>query len=129
MKKIRLSRKSQARNRLDRNLLSSLFLYEKIRTTSAKSRLLKNHGQSLISRVSSSSDSLGLRRFLEANLYGGAVARVLDTKGQYTGIRTIKMGYRYGDGAEQSFVALIKKEGDEIKKLKKGQKKVVDDEV
>lgn len=123
MKQRKISRKSQNSNRMNRNMVSSLFLYEQVKTTVAKARILKQEAQRVISKINSSSDTLILQRYLKSYLYGGAVKKAIDTKGLYTGVTIVKTSERFGDGTMMSFVSLKKAKEDLPKDKKEAIKK------
>lgn len=118
MKKIKLSRKFQNRNRLGRGLVSSLLLYEKVLTTETKARMLKQETERVVSRLNTAKDDLLLMRYLKANLYGGAVKKAFDNKGQFASVSTVKLFQRHGDGTRMCQVVLNRVE----KKSKNSQK-------
>jgi len=108
MKKIKLSRKSQQKKRLVKNLLSSLILFEQIKTTSAKAKALKQDGQRLISKIKSEKNEVNLKRYLSGELYGGAREKAYDNRDLLTSIEIYKLSKRLGDGANIVIVKLSK---------------------
>lgn len=87
-----------------KNLAASLVLYEKVRTTEAKARLVRPYVERLI--TTAKQPTLAHRRQLLAKLPGeGPVKKLLevlgpryqDRRGGYT--RTVKLGTRVGDQA------------------------------
>ena len=107
-----LSRKSQPRKHLMRNMATSLILYEKMTTTRAKAKALKPFIEKIITTGKIS--SLTSRKKLIGLLYSKkAVKKVLevlspkfkDSKGGYT--RIIHLGTRKGDGAFISRIEFI----------------------
>jgi large subunit ribosomal protein L17 len=106
-----------------RNLVTSLFEHEKLKTTDAKAKELRPLAERLIGL--GKRGDLHARRLVSAVVRKAEVVRKLfDTispryqsrNGGY--IRILKMGYRPGDGAAVSIVELIS-EGKEVKALKK----------
>ena len=106
MKKIKLSRKSQQRKRLVKNLLSSLILFEQVKTTSTKARALKQSGQRLISKIKSEKNIVSLKRCLASELYGGACEKAFDNRDLFQDIAVYKLSKRLGDGANIVIVKL-----------------------
>lgn len=108
----KLSRKSDNRNHLYRNLATSLVLYEKIETTEAKSKDLKKIIDSLISTAKK--NDLSARRAVLAYLFDKnavdkmfevIVPRYADISGGYASIH--KLSYRKGDGALKCVIELL----------------------
>lgn len=108
MKKRKISRKSQNSDRMNRNMVSSLFLYEQIKTTTAKARILKQEAQKVIGKINSTTDNLNLQRYLQSYLYGGAVKKAIETKNTFTGVTVFRTAERFGDGSMMAVVSLIK---------------------
>ena len=113
-----LSRKSSQRKALKRNMVTSLFRYERIETTKAKAlevRKMADHN----------------RRVIASDIYDEAVVAKLfkeiapmftERKGGYT--RILKTGNRLGDAAEMVILELVEKtEKKEAKAEKKASKK------
>lgn len=107
-----LDRKVGPRKAMLRNLAVSLFLYEKIKTTKAKAKVLKSFAEKLITK--GKKNDLTARRYLLKYLYKeSAVKKVLedisprykDRKGGYT--RILKIGRRQGDAAEIVQIELV----------------------
>jgi len=121
----KLGRTTSHRFAMLRNLVTSLFEHERIRTTDAKAKELRPLAEKMI--------GLGKRGDLHARRQALAVVRrheivrklfdILSPRyksrnGGY--IRIVKMGRRHGDGAPFSLVELIS-EGRETKGLKKSK--------
>ncbi len=111
-KKKILSRKHAPREALMRGLCTSLILYEKIRTTKAKAKVLRSRVEKLITL--GKEKNLTSRRRLLSELYvKNAADKVLDVfgpkykerKGGYT--RIIPIGSRKGDGAEMVIIEFV----------------------
>lgn len=107
-----LDRKVGPRKALLRGLAVSLILYEKIKTTKAKAKVIRPIVERLITRGKNS--TLASRRYLLKYLYKeSAVKKVLeelgprykDRKGGYT--RILSIGQRQGDGAEVAQIELV----------------------
>jgi large subunit ribosomal protein L17 len=93
-------------------MMTSLFRYERIRTTKAKALEVRRSAEKLITRAKV--DSVHNRRLVSARLYDeGIVAklftdialRMKERPGGYT--RIIKLGERYGDAAELVLLELV----------------------
>jgi large subunit ribosomal protein L17 len=124
------------RKAMVRNMMTSLFNKERIKTTKAKALEVRRFAEKLITRAKV--DSVHNRRIASSRLYDeGIVAklftdigpRMKDRNGGYT--RIVKLGQRYGDAAEIVILELVdykldsenKKDGTGAKK-KKGEKNV-----
>lgn len=134
-----LERMAAHRKALHRNMVTSLFRYERIQTTKAKAREIRRSAERLITRAKV--DSVHNRRIVSARLYDeGMVAklftdigpRMKERAGGYT--RIIKLGERYGDAAEIVILELVdykldtgdkteKKAGDKKAKVKESKDK------
>jgi large subunit ribosomal protein L17 len=126
-----LDRSSAHRKALHRNMVTSLFRYERIRTTKAKALEIRRSAEKLITRAKL--DSVHNRRIVSARLFDeGIVAklftdiavRMKERPGGYT--RIIKLGERAGDAAEVVVLELVDykldTEGASDKKAKKAGK-------
>jgi large subunit ribosomal protein L17 len=124
-----------SRKALHRSMVTSLFRYERIRTTKAKALEIRRSAEKLITRAKV--DSVHNRRLVSARLYDeGIVAklftnialRMKERPGGYT--RIIKLGERLGDAAEVVILELVDykldTEGATGKKAKKTDKKKAD---
>ncbi|MDR2500911.1 MAG: 50S ribosomal protein L17 [Treponema sp.] len=107
-----LERSSAHRKALRRNMLTSLFRYERIRTTKAKALEIRRSAEKMITRAKV--DSVHNRRIVSSRLYDeGIVAklftniapRMKERPGGYT--RILKLGERYGDAAEVVILELV----------------------
>ena len=127
-----LERKSAHRKAMIRNMVGSLFRYERIKTTKTKARAVRRTAERLITRAKI--DSVHNRRIASSRLYDeGVVAklftnigpRMKDRPGGYT--RIIKLGARTGDASEIVILELVDfvlKTGEEKdKKARKAEKK------
>jgi len=125
-----LQRMASHRKALHRNMVTSLFKQERIRTTKAKALEVRRTAEKMITRAKE--DTVHNRRIVSSRLYNeGIVAklftviapRMKDRNGGYT--RIIKLGERKGDAAEVVILELVdyKLDTTEKKKGKKGEEK------
>lgn len=124
----RLSRKSAHRKAMLRNMLTSLFRYERITTTKAKALVVRSLAEKMITRAKS--DSVHNRRMASRKLYDeGVVAklyneigpRFTERPGGYT--RILKTGYRRNDAADMVILELVEEAQAETKKSKAKKEK------
>jgi len=108
----KLSRHTQHRELMFRNMLVSLLQYERIKTTLAKGKELRNWADRIISL--GKKGTLHARRQAFALLRNEGIVKKLfdeiapkfkDREGGYT--RVYKLGWRQGDGAPLSLVELV----------------------
>jgi large subunit ribosomal protein L17 len=119
----KLGRTTSHRFAMLRNLVTSLFEHEKLKTTDAKAKELRPLAEKLIG-LGKRGDLHARRQVMAVVRKAEVVRKLFDTlsprykerNGGY--IRIVKMGYRPGDGAPVSIVELIS-EGKEPKALKK----------
>ncbi len=125
-----LSRKSSQRKALVRNMVTSLFRYERIETTQAKALEVRKSAEKMITRAKV--DNVHNRRIIARDLYDEAIVAKLfkeiapmftERKGGYT--RILKTGNRLGDAAEMVILELVEKTAKPEKKedSKKAAKK------
>ena len=127
-----LERMPAHRKALHRNMVTSLFRYERIRTTKVKALAIRRSAEKLITRAKV--DSVHNRRIVTGRLFDeGIVAKLFTTiaprmkerPGGYT--RIVKLGERPGDASEIVILELVdyKLNADEAsdKKAKKDSKK------
>ena len=109
-----LSRNSSERKALKRNMVTSLFRYERIETTKAKALEVKRMAEKMITRAKE--DTVHNRRIVAQDIYDEAVVAKLfkeiapmfaERKGGYT--RILKTGNRLGDAAEMVILELVEK--------------------
>ena len=121
---LKLNRTSSHRNAMFRNMVTSLFKYEKIRTTDVKAKELRRWADNLITLAKRG--DLHARRHVLAivmekdvvrKLFESAAQRYGSTSGGYT--RITKLGRRRGDAAPISMIELIVSDTDIKKKKKK----------
>jgi len=130
-----LQRMSAHRKALHRNMVTSLFKQERIRTTKAKALEIRRTAEKMITRAKL--DTVHNRRIVSGRLYDeGIVAklftniapRMKDRDGGYT--RIIKLGERKGDAAEVVILELVDYKldtGEDKKKSKKSEEKSKED--
>lgn len=116
MKKIKLSKKFQARNRLIRNMVSSLILFEQIQTTPQKAKALKAKAEEFFSKIKKMDNEVNTKRYINSILYGGAQDKAFDFKDSFKHIKTYRIENRLGDNAQMMIVKLIIEEKTPVKK-------------
>ena len=126
-----LERMAAHRKALHRNMVTSLFRYERIRTTKAKALAIRRSAEKLITRAKV--DSVHNRRIVSGRLYDEGIVvklftniapRMKERNGGYT--RILKLGARAGDAAEEVILELVDYKldtGDGKKKAKKKEAK------
>ena len=111
-----LSRTASHRKATLRNMATSLFRHERIRTTQAKAKELRPFAEKLI--TISKTDDVHSRRKVRRHvndreilqkLFDQIGPRFADRDGGYT--RILKLGARKGDGAEMALIELVDREG------------------
>lgn len=126
----RLDRKTSHRKAMKRNMVTSLFRYERIETTKAKALAVRREAEKMITKAKV--DSVHNRRLVARDINDKAVVNKLFTEiapmfterpGGYT--RILKIGFRQGDAAEVVLLELVEKTTDkkEEKKSKKAKAK------
>ncbi len=107
-----LSRTSAHRRAMSRNMVTSLFRYERITTTKAKALEVRKAAEKLITRAKN--DTVHNRRIVAKfiadekilnKLFTEISPRMKDRNGGYT--RILKMGYRQGDAADVVILELV----------------------
>jgi len=107
-----LGRTKEPRKALMRNLATSLIVYEKIKTTTPKAKVLRPYVEKIITL--GKVDTLANRRQALKTLYTqGSVKKLFEVlgpkfkerKGGY--IRITKLNSRVGDNAEMSLIELV----------------------
>ena len=126
-----LSRTSAHRRAMLRNMVASLFKYERITTTKAKAAEARRYAEKLITRAKV--DTVHNRRIAAKfiaderilnKLFTELGPRMKERNGGYT--RDLKMGFRQGDAAEMVILELVDyklPEPDSDKNEKKSTKK------
>lgn len=125
---VKLNRTSSHRNAMFRNMVTSLFKHERIRTTEAKAKELRRWADHLVTLAKRG--DLHARRQVMAiirekqvvhKLFEEAQGRFGSVNGGYT--RVVKLGYRPGDAAPLSMVELVTPEVQKKKKRKRKKAK------
>lgn len=107
-----LSRTSAHRRAMLRNMVASLFKYERITTTKAKAAEARRYAEKLITRAKV--DTVHNRRIAAKfiaderilnKLFTELGPRMKERNGGYT--RVLKMGFRQGDAAEMVILELV----------------------
>ena len=124
-----LSRTTSERTALKRNMVTSLFRYERIETTKAKALEVRKMAEKMITRAKV--DNVHNRRMIARDIKDEAILDKLfkeiaplfsERNGGYT--RVLKTGYRLGDAAEMVILELVEKtQKKEAKKEAKSEKK------
>lgn len=121
----KLGRNRDARKRLIRNMVTSLILEERVRTSLAKAKAVRSRAEKVITK--GRNDSVHARRLVARMVYGSeAVKKVFDELGPrysdrpggYT--RILRLGPRFGDAAEECILELV---GGPAAESKPGKKK------
>ncbi|PIR94806.1 50S ribosomal protein L17 [Candidatus Falkowbacteria bacterium CG10_big_fil_rev_8_21_14_0_10_37_6] len=107
-----LDRKKQPREMMLRNLASSVIMYEKVKTTEAKAKVVRSLVDKTIT-ISKKGDLTSRRKLIALLPQKKAIAKLMDVlskkyqdrKGGYT--RIIKLGSRQGDGADIVQIELV----------------------
>jgi large subunit ribosomal protein L17 len=125
---LKLGRTSSHRNAMFRNMVTSLFKHQRIRTTDVKAKELRRWADNLITLAKRGDlharrQALSIVREKEVvhKLFAEAAELYGDRSGGYT--RIIKLGRRPGDAAPISLIELILSSDDKKKKTKKKKKK------
>ena len=124
---LKLSRKTSHLNAMFRNLVTSLFKHDRIRTTDTKAKELRRWADHIVT-LAKRGDLHARRQALAIVQESAVVHKVFEkaaerygsTAGGYT--RLVKLGPRPGDAADMTLVELIGSEA-EAKKKKKAKKK------
>ncbi len=127
---VKLNRNSSHRNAMFRNMVTSLFKHDKIRTTDVKAKELRKWADSMIT-LAKRGDLHARRQALSVivekdvvhKLFDEATERFGSVAGGYT--RITKVGARTGDGASMSFIELISPSTKATKKKAKKEDKEV----
>lgn len=107
-----LDRKKGPRELMLRNLASSIIIYEKVKTTKAKAKVVKPLVEKVIT-VAKKGDLSARRKLLQLLLQPQAAKKLMevlaqryqDRSGGYC--RISKLGHRLGDGAEMVQIELV----------------------
>lgn len=124
---LKLNRTSSHRDAMFRNMVTSLFKHQRIRTTDVKAKELRRWADNLITLAKRGDlharrQALSIVREKEVvhKLFAEAAEQYGDRSGGYT--RIIKLGRRPGDAAPISLIELILSVDDKKKKTKKKKK-------
>ncbi len=124
----KLSRHTQHRELMFRNMLVSLLQYERIKTTLAKGKELRSWADRIISLGKQGTLHARRRAFallrnreIVKKLFDEIAPKFKDREGGYT--RVYRLGWRQGDGAPLSLVELVTYASPEEKKKKSTIKK------
>ena len=107
-----LQRMAAHRKALHRNMVTSLFRHERIRTTKAKALEVRRTAEKMITRAKI--DSVHNRRIVSGRLYDEGIVnklfvdiapRMKERNGGYT--RILKLGERQGDAAQMVILELV----------------------
>ncbi|MBW1724836.1 MAG: 50S ribosomal protein L17 [Deltaproteobacteria bacterium] len=125
---VKLNRTSSHRDAMFRNMVTSLFKHERIRTTDVKAKELRRWADNLITLakrgdVHARRQALSIIREKDVvhKLFAEAAERYGAVSGGYT--RIVKLGRRPGDAAPISLIELLSSEDDRRKKKTKKKKK------
>lgn len=108
----RLGRKSSHRKALHRNMVTSLFKYERVKTTKAKALEIRRSAEKMVTRAKI--DSVHNRRIVAKmiwdkdminKLFVEIAPRFVERPGGYT--RVLKLGKRAGDAAEMVILEFV----------------------
>ena len=122
-----LGLKPSHRKSLIRNMVTSLFRYERIKTTKAKALEVRRTAEKMITRAKV--DSVHNRRTVAKKIWDKEILNKLFTEiapgfdkrpGGYT--RILKTGYRQGDAADMVILELVQDEVEEKTSAKKKSK-------
>jgi len=108
----KLDRKKESREMMLRNLASSILIYEKVKTTKAKAKVVKSLAEKMIT-VAKKGDLTARRKLIATLPQKMAVNKSMDVLGKkYKDrnggyLRIIKLGTRKGDGAEIVQIELV----------------------
>lgn len=107
-----LSRSTAHRRAMSRNMVTSLFRYERITTTKAKALEVRRAAEKLITRskVDTVHNRRQAARYIQdetilAKLFTDIGPRMKDRDGGYT--RVLKLGFRQGDAADMVILELV----------------------
>lgn len=107
-----LSRNASHLKAMHRNMVTSLFRYERVTTTQPKALEVRRTAEKLITRskVDTVHNRRQIARFISdkevlAKLFNDIGPRMKDRKGGYT--RVLKLGFREGDAAEVAILELV----------------------
>jgi large subunit ribosomal protein L17 len=130
----KLGRKSDNRNHLLRNLVTSLLMFEKVETTTPKAKEIKSVIDRIISKAKA--DTLASKRYVFDYVFDkNAAKKVIEVYTKryatrisgFTTLKTLKP--RLGDNAKMTRIEMIDREKDEIATEKAVAKKTTEGKV
>jgi large subunit ribosomal protein L17 len=123
-----LSRNASHLKAMHRNMVTSLFRYERVITTQPKALEVRRTAEKLITRskVDTVHNRRQVARFISdeavlAKLFNEIGPRMKERQGGYT--RVLKLGFRQGDAAEEAILELVDYKLDTAEKAEKAEKK------
>ena len=126
-----LSRNASHLRAMHRNMVTSLFKFERVTTTQPKALEVRRTAEKLITRakVDSVHNRRQVAKFIQdeailAKLFTEIGPRMKERKGGYT--RVLKLGFREGDAAEVAILELVDYKLDLTEKEDKKAKKATD---
>lgn len=126
-----LSRNASHRRAMHRNMVTSLFKFERVTTTQPKALEVRRTAEKLITRakVDTVHNRRQVARFVQdeavlAKLFTDIGPRMKDRAGGYT--RVLKLGFREGDAAEVAILELVDYQLESADKEDKKAKKSAD---
>lgn len=107
-----LGRKKEPREMMFRNLVSSVLIYEKVKTTEAKAKAVKPLVEKVIT-IAKGNNLVSRRKLIEMLPQKMAIKKAMEVLGEryksknggYT--RIIKLNPRQGDGAKVAIIELV----------------------
>ncbi|MDD4070783.1 MAG: 50S ribosomal protein L17 [Desulfobacterales bacterium] len=127
---VKLNRTGSHRNAMFRNMVTSLFKYDRIRTTDPKAKELRRWADHLIT-LAKRGDLHAIRQALSIVREKQVVYKLFDEAGERFGTnsggytRIIKIGKRPGDAASMSLIELVG-ESVKVKRVLKKTEKLVE---
>lgn len=117
----KLGRNTKQRKALFKSLISSLVLYGRIKTTQAKAKAIKNLAEKLVTKIKKG--TLEGQRSVRANLAKIAAEKLIkeiaprfqNRQGGF--LRILKLGQRFGDGAEMVVLEWVEGETKSAQKV------------
>jgi large subunit ribosomal protein L17 len=111
-KKVTLDRKTDQRGLLLRNLTASVLIYEKVKTTEVKAKVIRSQVEKMIT-LAKKGDLSSVRALIAYLPQKTAVSKAVEVLkkryenrvGGYT--RVVKIGNRQGDGAKVAQIELV----------------------
>ena len=111
----KFNRDKEHREAMFSNMMTSLFRHERIKTTTPKAKELRRFCEKMITRAKENTlhnKRIVMRRIKDRDvvtkLFDEIAPRYKNINGGYT--RVVKMGKRFGDGAEMAIIELVEVE-------------------